>query len=150
MKNNESVSRIAHMSTSALATALFLFSATAFAQTTPASGSQGTGVTSNAPSTTGPSKPGAESAMPPAQDAQMASQEEEEFDVAPLQVGDATSNLLAWQRSGEVSSTRPRPIEGNVANRSYERYLKSFEYPIPERFSSSVKSTGGTSGTGSK
>ena len=149
MKNNESVSRIAHMSTSALATALFLFSATAFAQTAPAS-SQGTGVTSNAPSTTGPSKPGAESAMPSAQDAQMASQEEEEFDVAPLQVGDATSNLLAWQRSGEVSSTRPRPIEGNVANRSYERYLKSFEYPIPERFSSSVKSTSGTSGTGGK
>jgi len=146
MKNNESVSRIAHMSAGALATALFLFTATAFAQTASSSGSQGIGVTSNVPSTTAPSKPGTESAMPPAQDVQMASEEEEEFYVAPLQVGDATSNLLAWQRSGEVSSTRPRPIEGSVANRSYERYLKSFEYPIPERFNSSVKSTGGTGG----
>lgn len=63
-----------------------------------------------------------------------------------LQVGDATQGLLAWQRSGEIASPTRRPIAGEVANRSYERYLKSFEFPIPERMSSIVKSgsSGGT------
>lgn len=68
----------------------------------------------------------------------------------PLQVGDATQNLLAWQRGGEISSATARPIVGAVANRSYERYLKSFEFPIPERMTSSVKTTSGWSGSSSK
>lgn len=59
----------------------------------------------------------------------------------PAQVGDATQGLLAWQRGGEIASATVRSIPGNVANRSYERYLKSFEYPIPEHLSSSVKSS---------
>lgn len=70
--------------------------------------------------------------------------EDEDFVYEPLQVGDATQGLLAWQRSGEIASTTPRPIAGSVANRSYERYLKSFEFPIPERMSSSVKSSSGS------
>ena len=70
---------------------------------------------------------------------------------APLQVGDATQGLLAWQRSGDIASKTARPIAGNVAHRSYERYLKSFEFPIPERMSSTVKTSsgGGDSGSGS-
>ena len=60
-----------------------------------------------------------------------------------LQVGDATQGLLAWQRSGDIASPARRPIAGDVANRSYERYLKSFEFPIPERMSSIVKSGSG-------
>lgn len=76
--------------------------------------------------------------------------EAEEVFYEPLQVGDATQGLLAWQRSGEIASATPRPIAGAVANRSYERYLKSFEFPIPERMSSIVKSsTSGGSGAGS-
>ena len=67
------------------------------------------------------------------------------YEPEPLQIGDATQNLLAWQRGGELASATPRPITGNVANRSYERYLKSFEYPIPERMTSSVKSSNSTS-----
>ncbi|WP_418129634.1 DUF3613 domain-containing protein [Variovorax sp. 375MFSha3.1] len=67
----------------------------------------------------------------------------------PLQVGDATHDLFAWQRGGEIASTTPRPIAGNVATRSYERYLKSFEFPIPERMSSTVKQTGSGSGSSS-
>jgi hypothetical protein len=60
------------------------------------------------------------------------------------QVGDATQGLLAWQRSGEIASPTQRPIAGDVASRSYERYMKSFEFPIPERMSSIVKSSSGS------
>ena len=67
-----------------------------------------------------------------------------------LQVGDATQSLLAWQLSGEITSTTPRTIAGDVANRSYERYLKSFEFPIPERMTSSVKPSSGGGGAAPK
>ncbi|MGJ7608878.1 DUF3613 domain-containing protein [Variovorax sp. LT1R20] len=61
----------------------------------------------------------------------------------PLRVGDATQDLLSWQRSGVIASKTPRPIAGPIAYRSYERYLKSFEYQIPERFNSTVKAKTG-------
>lgn len=78
-----------------------------------------------------------------ARQAEMADAEEFVYD-EPLQIGDATQGLFAWQRSGEIASPTARPIAGNIANRSYERYLKSFEFPIPERMSSTVKSTSGS------
>jgi hypothetical protein len=78
---------------------------------------------------------------------QVVTDEEVEFtDMPPLQVGDAASNLLAWQREGDIASSTPRPIAGDVARRSYERYLKSFEYPIPERLGSTVKTGSNASG----
>lgn len=70
----------------------------------------------------------------------------EALDYAPLQVGDATQSLLAWQRGGDIASKTPRTISGNVAQRSYERYLKSFEFSIPERMSSTVKTSTGNGG----
>lgn len=91
----------------------------------------------------------APAAMPEPPGAEEMADGEEFFYDEPLQVGDATQDLLAWQRSGEIASTTPRPITGNVANRSYERYLKSFEFPIPERMTSSVKSSASGSGSGS-
>jgi len=143
MNDTESVSRIATLCACALASTLFFMTATASAQSAPPSAGQtGGATTSNAPAKTDAAQP----AMPLAQDANVAAEEVEEPYNPPLQVGDATLNLLAWQRGGEVSSAAPRPIEGNVANRSYERYLKSFEYPVPEKFSSSVKSTSGSGG----
>ncbi len=70
------------------------------------------------------------------------------FDAPPLQVGDATMNLLAWQSSGAIASQTPRRIPGDVARRSYERYLKSFEHPIPEYMGSSLNSSNGAAASG--
>lgn len=54
-------------------------------------------------------------------------------------IGDATHDLLALQREGQRASSTRRPIPGDVANLSYERYLKSFTHEIPADFKSSVK-----------
>jgi len=64
-----------------------------------------------------------------------------------LKVGEATQGLLALQSSGAAASPVARPIPGDVAGRSYQRYMKSFEYAIPERFGAAVKSAGSNSGT---
>ena len=52
-------------------------------------------------------------------------------------VGAATDALFAKQRASPA--VRPRMIDGVQASRSYERYLKSFEYPIPEVFDTGTK-----------
>lgn len=44
----------------------------------------------------------------------------------------ATQKWLALQRSGESASSNAQPISGEVMNRVHQRYLKSFEKPIPE------------------
>lgn len=51
-------------------------------------------------------------------------------------IGSATEGLLAWQR--DAAGARPRPIDGEQASRSYQRYLKSFETPIPEHYSTGL------------
>jgi len=89
----------------------------------------------------------AQSSVDPSQNDAM---DPEEPAYAPLQVGDATQDLLAWQRSGDIASKTPRPIAGNVAQRSYERYLKSFDFPIPERMSSTVKTSAESGGGNTK
>lgn len=58
---------------------------------------------------------------------------------ARRQVGDATRELFEKQRSGSLASTTPRNIAGDVAQRNYDRYLRSFEHPIPESFVTTVK-----------
>ncbi len=131
----------------ALATVLFFVTAVASAQTVVAGSGQDK-TTDVAAKVDAAQASETESAIPPAQDAQAAAEGDEVFD-HPLQVGDATSNLFAWQRGGEIASSTPRPIAGSVASRSYERYLKSFEHPIPEQFNSSVKSTSAGSGLSS-
>lgn len=69
------------------------------------------------------------------------------FDQPAATVGSATQRLFALQASGQVASPTPRPVTGDIASRGYDRYLKSFEFPIPERFGTTVKPQGG--GTGS-
>ena len=131
----ERTTRLAAMSSIfALATVLMTVAPAAFAQDVKPVAPQAAAVASaEAPASTG-----AEGQTQIAEDAEPA--------YMPLQVGDATQGLLAWQRSGEIASPTRRPIAGDVANRSYERYLKSFEFPISERMSSTVKSgsSGGT------
>ncbi len=53
-----------------------------------------------------------------------------------IEVGSATESLLANQRVSR--SIHPRTIDGTHASRSYQRYLKSFETAIPERFSTGM------------
>lgn len=78
-------------------------------------------------------------ATPPAVESELSA--EPEWKPA-LKVGEATSSLLAFQASGTAASRTARPITGDLAGRSYQRYLKSFEYPIPEKFGASVKTQG--------
>ncbi|SDI23800.1 DUF3613 domain-containing protein [Variovorax sp. OV700] len=119
----------------ALAAALFAMVTVAFAQTDAKA--------ATAP-VVAPEIAKAAAAEPPTQGAQIA--EPEEFDPPTLRVGDATQSLFAWQRSGEIASPTPRPIAGSVASRSYERYIKSFDYPIPERLGSTVTKSNGAAG----
>lgn len=61
---------------------------------------------------------------------------------APLRVGDATRTLLDMQREGNYASTTRRPIAGDVATLSYQRYLDSFKLPIPASFTATTSDTG--------
>ncbi|MDZ4355564.1 MAG: DUF3613 domain-containing protein, partial [Variovorax sp.] len=132
------------------AAALFFASMSALAQGSTADSNAASASAPNAAKALGATTVGAQptQVQPPPQ-AQLA--EPEEFDPSPMQIGDATQGLLAWQRSGEIASPTPRTIAGNVASRSYDRYIKSFEHPIPERLGSTVTSgAGGASGATSK
>ncbi len=51
-------------------------------------------------------------------------------------IGSAPEGLLALQR--DAAGARPRPIDGEQASRSYQRYLKSFETSIPEHYSTGL------------
>lgn len=62
-----------------------------------------------------------------------------------IQIGKATETLLNMQRTG--AKLRPRPIDGEHASRSYQRYLKSFETTIPEHYSSGIDVGSGSSGS---
>lgn len=49
-----------------------------------------------------------------------------------IAIGNATEKLFAMQR--DLPAQRPRHIDGEQASRSYQRYLKSFETSIPEKY----------------
>ena len=56
--------------------------------------------------------------------------------VGRIDIGGATNSLLSLQRASQ--SPHPRPIDGEQASRSYQRYLKSFETTIPEHYESGL------------
>lgn len=54
------------------------------------------------------------------------------------------SELNAWtaqQRDGTAASPHRQTLSGKAMERAHERYLKSFEHPIPERFPRDSAST---------
>ncbi|GAB3674797.1 DUF3613 domain-containing protein [Salinisphaera aquimarina] len=48
-------------------------------------------------------------------------------------IGPTVENALEMQSSGGQAAPT-RPMLKDVADRTYERYLESFTYPIPEQF----------------
>lgn len=145
MTRRKPAARLAALSTFAFAAVLLTSTATAFAQqrTLSSSASKAQEVSTPTAQVSG------SVAMPsPQAHGQEEAAETGEFSYERLQVGDATQSLLTWQRSGEIASAAPRTIAGSVANRSYERYLKSFEFPIPERMTSIVRQSSSNSSNG--
>ena len=57
-----------------------------------------------------------------------------------LKVGEATRHLLEIQASGKHASERQYPIPVDIAERIYQRYIKSFEHPIAEKSGSALDS----------
>lgn len=63
---------------------------------------------------------------------------------APLpQPGEETRAWLQLQTSGAASVSTPAPMSGEVADKVYARYLKSFDHPIPQHFPRESFSAGG-------
>jgi hypothetical protein len=61
------------------------------------------------------------------------------------EVGSTTRLLLSMQSQGN-NAGKSLPIPGQEASASYQRYLKSFEHPIPEFYEAAVsKNAGSTS-----
>ncbi len=51
-------------------------------------------------------------------------------------VGTTTQQWLDLHKSGTQAPADERPLQGEVAKRTYERYLKSFEIEMPAQFES--------------
>lgn len=56
-----------------------------------------------------------------------------------LPVGQATRSLLQRQRESTGADTGTRPLDGAMADSAYQRYLKSFDQPLPAWFGQQVK-----------
>jgi hypothetical protein len=55
----------------------------------------------------------------------------------PAQFGDTTRHVLQLQVDGSLAG-KHLPMLGDEAGASYQRYMKSFEHPIPEFFQATV------------
>lgn len=58
---------------------------------------------------------------------------------AKSQIGDTTRALLRLQAEGSQAGAA-LPLLGETASRSYQRYLGSFDHPIPEFFEATLPS----------
>ncbi|WP_244100704.1 DUF3613 domain-containing protein [Burkholderia gladioli] len=64
-------------------------------------------------------------------------------------VGPSTEAWLDLQRSNRAASPEPHPFEGAAASYAYQRYLQSFNSPIPTWFTSVQQGSGGGGSGGS-
>jgi hypothetical protein len=55
-------------------------------------------------------------------------------DAAPPRVGEDTRAWLELQHSGNAADGAIRAQPGEVADKAYQRYLKSFDNTIPEEY----------------
>lgn len=49
-------------------------------------------------------------------------------------VGTKTKAWVQLQTGGTAASSVERPLPGDIADKTYDRYANSFTYPIPEKF----------------
>ncbi|MCD2512155.1 DUF3613 domain-containing protein [Comamonas endophytica] len=57
---------------------------------------------------------------------------------APREIGIGTATEALWALQRASRGTHPRPIDGDQASRSYQRYLKSFETEIPAQYNTGL------------
>lgn len=62
-------------------------------------------------------------------------------------LGDEVRAWTDLQKSGLASNPNPQPMPGEIADKVYDRYLKTFDYAIPEAFNRDSFVSGG-SGSG--
>jgi len=58
-------------------------------------------------------------------------------------------DVRAWtdlQKSGAASNKTVQPMPGEIADKVYDRYMKSFDYAIPQNFNRDKFIAGGGSG----
>ncbi|SAI72443.1 Protein of uncharacterised function (DUF3613) [Bordetella ansorpii] len=61
------------------------------------------------------------------------------------QFGDITRGLVGLQAAG-LRAGPGQPLQGPVATAAWNRYMKSFEHPIPQWFGERVSKSGGSGG----
>jgi len=70
-----------------------------------------------------------------------------EASAPPAPLGAGTQAWLDLQVGGTAASAVERPLPGDVASRTYDRYANSFAHPIPPKFDrESFSAAGGNSG----
>ncbi|WP_024930503.1 DUF3613 domain-containing protein [Methylophilus sp. OH31] len=52
-----------------------------------------------------------------------------------------TQQWLELQRSGKAASPQAQPVSGEVMDKVHNRYIKSFEKPIPEYYEHAMPTT---------
>lgn len=92
--------------------------------------------------------PEAQPAAAPAAQQAAAAAPAEQTALADEQPGDVTRALMAAQAEGRRAGPGLR-LQGPVATAAWNRYLKSFDHPLPEWFDSTGASGKGSGGMGS-
>ncbi len=67
--------------------------------------------------------------------------ESEDAIVTEVHEPSSTQKWLELQRSGKAASTQAQPISGEVMDKVHQRYIKSFERPIPEFYEHEMPAT---------